>query len=116
MSGQAETYAVQGLIKDVIWLRRIFNELGYPMGEPTVIQVDNAGVCLQSTKSVNHTAAKHYRIAQAHVRQSCEALLVSLEKCASEANVADIFTKALHAPSFLRHQAVVMGPQKIDDS
>ena len=34
-----------------------------------------------------------------------------LEKCASERNDADIFTKALHAPLFLRHQEAIMGPQ-----
>ena len=109
-TGQAETYAMQSLMKDVEWLRRFLIELGFPMSAPTRLQVDNAGVLQQSTKVINHTAAKHYRIAQAYIRQACESW-ATLVKCGSEENGSDIFTKALHSPLFVRHQLTIMGPQ-----
>ena len=110
-TGQAETYAVQALIKDVEWLRRMLSELGHEVKDPVSIQVDNAGVVLQGSKTVNHTSAKHYRIAQAFIRQCCDDGIIKLKKCTSEENGADIFTKPLHAPLFLRHQEAILGPQ-----
>jgi len=110
-TGQAETYAAMALVKDLVWLRGYLTELGYGMEEPTPVSVDNDGVIKQSTKMVNHTAAKHYRIAQAYIRQQVADLVVKLMQIDTNDNASDIFTKALHSPTFLRHAATIMGPQ-----
>ena len=36
---------------------------------------------------------------------------IEVERVSTEDNAADLFTKALHAPAFLRHRATIMGPQ-----
>jgi hypothetical protein len=99
------------LIKDVVWLRGLLRELRFPMIKATACDVDNAGVIRQSEKSVNHTSAKHYRIAQAFVRERVAELMVILKKVPTDLNEADIFTKALNAPAFMRHRDSIMGPQ-----
>jgi hypothetical protein len=114
-TGQAETYAMQSLIKDVVWLRTLLTELSYPMPGPTPLFTDNDGVLKQSTKAVNHTSAKHYRIAQAYIRQNVLDLVVKVLGINTKDNGSDIYTKALHAPSFLIHQRTIMGPQSPPD-
>jgi hypothetical protein len=110
-TGQAETYALQSLCKDTIWARGFLREVGYPMSRPTKLGQDNDGVLKQSKKTVNHTQAKHYRIAQAYIRQLAQNETIQMFRLSTEFNWTDIFTKALNAPAFLRHQSKIMGPQ-----
>ena len=63
------------------------------------------------TKSINHSAAKHYRIAQSYIRQKVDNKVAVCNRVDTDLNPADIYTKALHAPAFQRHQGVIMGPQ-----
>ena len=68
-TGMSETYAMKDLVHQTVWTRALLDELGIPMTEPTELSTDNDGVLKQSTKTVNHTTAKHYRIAQAYIRE-----------------------------------------------
>ena len=65
----------------------------------------------QSTKAVNHADAKHYRIAQAYVRQAVSHGIIKVCGIDTEENEADMFTKALGPKPFAKHRAAVMGPQ-----
>jgi hypothetical protein len=110
-TGHAETYAFMSLLKDIVWLSKFLIELRFPVPEESAFEVDNSGVVKQSTKVVNHTMAKHYRIAQAYIREKCREKLVKLVDVASKMNASDMFTKALHGPVFKGHAGVIMGPQ-----
>jgi hypothetical protein len=110
-TGQAETYAMLGLVKDVIWLRTQLYELHFGMDKPTLVGTDNDGVVAQSTKAINHSNAKHYRIAQAFIRGKGRELIIKVFGVNTADNVSDIFTKALAAGPFLKHKAELMGPQ-----
>jgi hypothetical protein len=110
-TGQAETYAMLSLVKDTVWLRTLLSELGFPMEAPTPLRSDNDGVVKQSTKAINHTTAKHYRIAQAYIRQHVLDSIVVVKGEDTHFNESDIFTKALGREAFQRHQASIMGPQ-----
>ena len=110
-TGQSETYAFQSLAKEVIWQRLILSELGYPQLAPTPIYTDNDGVVTQSTKAVNHAAAKHYRIAQAFIRQLDHDKIIKAMPIDTSDNGADLFTKALAAKPFIKHRHEIMDPQ-----
>ena len=75
------------------------------------MRTDNDGVLKQSTKMVNHTDAKHYRIAQAYIRQHVQDETVVVLGEDTDDNETDMFTKALHAPKFMKHSVPIMGPQ-----
>jgi hypothetical protein len=111
-TGQSETYAMQSLVKDVMWTRGILAELGLPMTAPTVLKTDNDGVLKQSTKTINHTCAKHYRIAQAYIREKVLNGTIKVEGDDTKTNQSDMFTKALGATLFCPHATTVMGPQR----
>jgi hypothetical protein len=109
-TGQAETYAMVSLVKELVWGRHLLQELLHAQEEPSVALTDNDGVLKQSTKAINHTTAKHYRIAQAYIRNH-NGTSVAVGGVDTSKNPSDIFTKALHAAPFLRHRAALMGPQ-----
>ena len=110
-TGQAETYAMQALVKDTIWTRVLLSELGFPMNAPTPLLSDNAGVVKQSTKAINHTLVKHYRMAQAAIRNAVSNGVATVEGVDTKYNHSDMMTKALPATPFIRHQIQTMGPQ-----
>ena len=111
-TGQAETYALQSLVKEVVWDRHMLSSLKAPPQAPTIVLTDNDGVLKQSTKTINHTAAKHYRIAQAYIRRKGEDGTILVGGVDTTMNPTDMFTKALHAPLFKRHRHTIMGPQE----
>jgi hypothetical protein len=111
-TGQAETYALVSLAKEVVWLRHLVWDLGFPLSGPTFSYTDNDGVLSQATKAINHAAAKHYRLGQAYVRQLGKSELIKVRGISTHDNAADIFTKALAAPLFLKHRYSIMGPQR----
>jgi hypothetical protein len=112
-TGQAETYGMRDLIKSTEWVRHLLDELDHSQPLYTKLGCDNDGVVKQAKKPINHTAAKHYRIAQAYIRDrgpegSGHVDVVSIK---SEDNGSDMFTKALAGPAFRRCVDEVMGPQ-----
>ena len=108
---QAETYAVSACLRDVLWIRVLLGDLGVIQADPTVIDSDNQGVQLQSTKQINHATAKHFRISQAFIRQNGEDGGSRINKVDSKDNASDTFTKPLYAAAFKTHRLTIMGPQ-----
>ena len=112
-TGQAETYSLASMVKEVVWIRHLLYEIRQAQGKPTRTRTDNQGVKLQATKAVNHATAKHYRISQAYIRSKGDDGTVVVEKVSSEMNHSDFFTKALCTELFERHRDAVMGPQRL---
>jgi hypothetical protein len=107
----AETYATSACLRDVLWIRTLLGELGVVLSDPTVIDTDNQGVFLQSTKQINHATAKHFRINQAFIRQNGEDSICRVKKVDTKKNASDIFTKPLYSEAFKLHRFTIMGPQ-----
>jgi hypothetical protein len=111
-TGQAETYSLASVIKEVVWIRHLLHDIRHPQTKPTRTRTDNQGVKLQATKAVNHATAKHYRISQAYIRSKGDDGTVEVEKVATALNHSDFLTKALCTELFVRHRDAVMGPQR----
>jgi len=112
-TGQAETYALASMVKEVVWIRHLLHDIRQAQGKPTRTRTDNQGVKLQATKAVNHATAKHYRISQAYIRSKGDDGTIVVEKVSSQMNHSDFFTKALCTELFERHRDAVMGPQRL---
>lgn len=113
-TGQAETYALCSLAKEVVWQRHFLDEIGFPQKQPTPVYSDNNGVVKQASNQINHTAAKHYRVSQAFIRNLMDDTLV-VHKVHTDDNAADILTKPLGTMKFLKFRSLLMGPQRADD-
>jgi hypothetical protein len=114
-TGMSETHAAHDACEEIIWLRHIAYELGDDVDYPILLRNDNSGVVKQSTKPINHTAAKHYRVTQAFIREQVNEGLLKVEQVPSADNVADILTKALSKVLFQKHRATLMGPQQASE-
>ena len=110
-TGQAETYALASLVRELVWIRQLCYELRLPQSTPTAAGTDNQGVHLQSTKAINHATVKHYRISQAYVRSKCEDGTINVVKVQSDLNHSDYFTKPLCFKLFAYHRYHTMGPR-----
>jgi hypothetical protein len=110
-TGMSETYSHAGLATELVWDRHIFRELGFPMKTASPALTDNTGVISQSTKAINHTGAKHYRINQAMIKQLNRDQEIKTDYVATDENGADFLTKALPFKAFAKHRLRTMGPQ-----
>jgi hypothetical protein len=110
-TGQAETHALVALVKEVVWLRHLLHDLGHPQLSPTITATDNRGVLTQSTKCINHTRSKHFRVAQAYIRSKDNDGTVKVTDVPSKLNPSDFFTKPLHWRLFQQHRLAILGPQ-----
>lgn len=110
-SQQAETYAMASLVKDLVWTRHLLSDLKHPMTGPTPTATDNHGVKQQSSKAVNHSKAKHFRVAQAYIRSKFDDRTIEVVEIDSKDNAADLLTKPLAAEPFARHVLTILGPQ-----
>ena len=111
-TGMAETYAHLGLGTELIWDRHLFGELGFPMKSASPALTDNGGVIIQSGKPINHSGAKHYRIAQAMIRDLNFIQIMKTGYVHTDDNCADYLTKALGTKAFQKHRLATMGPQE----
>ena len=66
--------------------------------EPTVIDEDNNGVILSATGTSNNPTSKHYRVAQASLKQLQDDRVIRFNKVESKLNPRDFFTKAQEPP------------------
>ena len=112
-TGQAETYALSSLVKDVVWTRHLAADMRRPQMNATELDTDNQGVHIQSTKAINHATAKHFRVSQAYIRGKGEDGSIHVNKIGTHDNHSDFFTKALCVELFRKHRDVVMGPEHL---
>jgi hypothetical protein len=111
-TAMAETYAGVSAAKDVVWLKTLLNELGYPQDEATVLRGDNQVMIDQCSKNLNHYDSRHYRIAQAMLYQLVSEKAINFVKCPSSENHADPLSKPLPLNAFEAHVKTNMGPQQ----
>jgi hypothetical protein len=103
-SMEAEYMAESLATRHAIWLRTLFTELGLPYSEPTNLKVDNQAAIDYSKNSGHHSRSKHIDIQHHFVREKIISNEITVQYCASEDNLADIFTKALPKP---KHQELI---------
>jgi hypothetical protein len=95
----AEVGAVCELIKDVVVIRGIADELGFPQDQPTNIEEDNQSVC-QLTKDINGKGKRCRHIARhiAFVAGYIQEEIVKLQQVKTQEQEANILTKILSSP------------------
>jgi hypothetical protein len=96
---EAEYMALSDACKEVIWMRGLLAELGYPQGTTTVFE-DNHGAIALSENDVHHKRTKHIDVRYHFTRDCVEDKTVIMEYLHTKEMIADILTKPLHKPQF----------------
>ena len=100
---ETEFRAASHAVKEAIWLRGLLEELHVPV-ERLPLHCDNTG-CIQNLKNpVNSKYTKHVAVSFHHARIAVVLGQVDLKYIATQANVADIFTKPLVPVLFKQHR------------
>jgi len=106
---EAEYIALAKATCKAIWLRKLSSELGILTNSPTTIFIDNQSAMCFSENPVFHGHSKHIDIRHYFVCECLASNKVILNHCASEENVADMFTKPLAKPQFIALRDRVLG-------
>jgi hypothetical protein len=103
---QAEFIAPSAAVKEATWLRGLLRELDIPVWKVKLF-CDSTGCIANLKNPVNSKYTKHIAIAFHHAREDVILGNIDLKYIPSADNVADIFTKALAVPSFLRLKELI---------
>ncbi|TXG51246.1 hypothetical protein EZV62_023770 [Acer yangbiense] len=99
---EAEFVAATSCSCQAIWLRRLLEALHYRQQGPTLIYCDNVSAIKLSRNLVLHGRSKHIDVRYHFLRDLCKDGTIDLIFCRSEDQVADILTKPLKFPMFVK--------------
>lgn len=93
---EAEYYALSTAVKEGIYLKRLFEEIGkYATNKPILIKCDNLSTQQLAKNPVYRSRTKHIDIRYHHVRDEISKGAVELAYVATKDMVADVLTKNL---------------------
>lgn len=98
---EAEYMALTSATKEAIWLKQLFNEIGISI-ETVKLFGDNQGALKLSKNPVFHARTKHIDIQYHFIREAIKTRQINLDYIPSESNIADLLTKPLHGPRFIK--------------
>ena len=106
---EAEVVAASEATRELVWLKlkRLLNDVTEFLREPE-IQIDNEADIHLAQNPEYHRRTKHIEIRHFFVREKVTAGEIGVRRVATEHQVADAFTKALHGPR-LKHLLSKMG-------
>lgn len=103
-STESEYRAMSTACSEIIWLRGLLAELGFPQHTATPLFADNTSAIQIATNPVFHERTKHIEMDCHSIREALENHVISLPHVTSQLQLADILTKAVPRP---RHQFLV---------
>jgi hypothetical protein len=108
-TSEAEYVAASRASDDILYLRRVLEEAGFLQTNPTPLYEDNRSCRMMSENPVANDRSKHIDYRVHALRERVSEGIVRLIDCASEDMLADVFTKNLPGPAFMRHRDVMSG-------
>ncbi|PKU77095.1 Retrovirus-related Pol polyprotein from transposon TNT 1-94 [Dendrobium catenatum] len=111
-STEAEYRSLSSATSEVLWLRRLANELLIPQHQPTTIFCDNTSAIALANNPVFHARTKHieidYHFISGHIKQGA----IRVHHLSTTDQIADILTKPLSISRFsiLRAKLTIRPP------
>ena len=96
---------------ECLWIQELLTELRILPNRFTIINVDNQAAIKFTENSQFHTQLKHINICHYFIWEHIASNKVSVQYCATDDNLADIFTKALPKAKH-EHFAKLLGMTK----
>lgn len=91
---EAEYIAASEAAKELVWLKRLFEEIA-PLAEIPILLVDNASAVQLTKNPEYHQRTKHIDVRYHFVREKVLARELEVQHVPGEKNLADILTKPL---------------------
>jgi hypothetical protein len=100
-SSEAEYRAYAEALKEALWLRNFFEDIGMSLTKPLIIYCDNQSCIALAKNPVQHARTKHLERQCHFIRHQIKQGRIELVYVKSKDQLADINTKALPKPRFL---------------
>lgn len=112
---EAEFQTANECVKDVLWLRGLLQEIGFPSNQPSVILEDNQVTIVMIKNHVVSARNRYFCIRMTWLRKQVAAYIKPVEfvHVPSKDNLTDIFTKSLPEKQFRHLRDMLMS--NIDD-
>ena len=94
-STESEYRVMSSACYEIIWLRGLLGELGFPQVEPTPFHADNTSAIQITANPVFHERTKHIEVDCHSIREAYDACVISLLHICTTLQTADVFIKAL---------------------
>lgn len=91
----AEYIAACQTVKEIVWLKKLLEELIDPENLQTTLFLDNSSAIQLIKNFVFHKRTKHIDVCYHYIREQYEAKVFSLEYVNTKNQIADILTKLL---------------------
>lgn len=101
-STEAEYMALFEGVREALWLKSILTSINMHILEPITIYEDNTGCINIANNPTCHKRSKHIDIKYHFSREQVEQKTVILEYIPTGEQIADVFTKPLPGPQFLK--------------
>jgi len=108
-TAEAETISACECTKRVRAGREFFTEIGFPQPEPSEIKEDNEACIAMSKSILTSSKSRHMKIKHHYVRSQVAEGEVKLVPCPTSEMVADILTKNLERPQFVKLRDILLG-------
>lgn len=99
-SSEAEYRALASLTCELQWLQYLFKDLHISLDQPISVYCDNKSAIYLAHNPIFHERTKHIEIDCHVIREKIQTGLIHLLPVSSVAQLADVLTKPLLAPSF----------------
>jgi hypothetical protein len=96
-TAEAEYIAVTDAAKEVVWLKLLLKELGYPQSNVKILE-DNEATIKISKNPQDHRKTKHIQVKYHFVREQIRNEEFHLEYVRTRDQIGDIFTKGVFGP------------------
>eukprot|EP00253_Pinus_taeda_P022750 PITA_22750 len=91
---KAEYVAVAEATKEIVWLRKIIEDLQVKQVQSTPLMIDNTSAIKLAKNPKFHDRTKHINTKYHLIRHHVETKTIHLRLCSTNEKIADIFTKA----------------------
>mmetsp|Transcript_41173 Transcript_41173/g.67998 ORF Transcript_41173/g.67998 Transcript_41173/m.67998 type:complete len:134 (+) Transcript_41173:94-495(+) len=104
---EAEYLSLRSAVKDIMWLRHLLVDLGCPQSEPSPVVEDNS-VCIEWARDmVVSRENRHFHVSYHLAKEQVNLGTIQMHYAKTIYQLADIFTTALNAEVFEKHQHVL---------
>jgi len=97
---KAEYVATKEVIKEIVWHKKILEDLQEKQVDATPLLIDNTFAIKLARNPRFHDRTKHINIKYHPIRHHIEAKTIHLIHCSTSEQIADIFTKVIRRRKF----------------
>ena len=108
-TAEIEWYVASEAGKELLYLRIIMREFGFPQLGPMHLYEDLRAVIAMAENPSNRKGARHIDTREHFVDQLVKEHIVKLVQCRTNTMVVDALTKNLSAPAFEQNRETMMG-------